>query len=521
MANSGSGQQDGFWEQTALNLMSAVIGFVAYEHEAEIIDNYINLYKVISGVPSDENIKAMHDTMLGFPECREIIRQKALEKGYDALAMEDLERQMDECKKYVKHPFNLETIYFTLLNFNDIEPRFEGIPVWHAAKAPYLTFKTNATESVRSSAIQGTQLRFQIFSDKKLRDALSYDGIHCADVTKTHSAYFVILSDKTETTKPVASLFFSFLFKDVMDAWDKELSIAEAKGEKNPRLPLTLMLDEFYSIGVIGGNPKAFGTTMATSRSREIHIWIILQSYSQLAALYGPETGNMIQGGCSIILYLGGNDPATTEFISSFVAGDSTVLNESHSDTRGLLGKSTNTPNLSVTKRNFITSEEAKRWRDKVLIAKQATYLAKANPFPWIDHPAYPECRKTSVYTNLTPIETRVSYLLKERNTVADPAAYMLEQIAEFGRKHNGNVGLIVDTDEFTIDDDTGEILEVRDASSGNDNKQTATSEPSLTLKQNSEQKQRPSQSSRPKNIQDPSKRKDKVQFTIARGRRR
>ena len=511
MANSGNGQQDGFWEQTALNLMSAVIGFVAFEHESEIIENYIDLYKVISGVSKDDNITMMHDTMLGFPECREIIRQKALEKGYDVLAMNDLERQMADFKKYTKHQFNLETIYFTLLNFNDIEPRFAGIPDWHAAKAPYLTFKTNATESVRSSAIQGTQLRFQIFSDKKLRDALSYDGIHCSDVTKTHSAYFVILSDKTETTKPVASLFFSFLFKDVMDAWDKELSIAEAKGEKNPRLPLTLMLDEFYSIGVIGGSPKAFGTTMATSRSREIHIWIILQSYSQLAALYGPETGNMIQGGCSIILYLGGNDPATTEFISSFVAGDSTVLTESHADVGGVLGNKSTNPNLSVTKRSFITSEEAKRWRDKVLIAKQATYLAKANPFPWIDHPAYKFCRKTSVYTNLLPIENRVSSILTEKNSVSNPEVYMHKQIIEFGKRHNGNTAIISDEDlpEIIFDDDTGEVI--------------SDENPSIdfTLKETSDPAQKQNQGLRRKNIADPMQKRNKMQFSVARKNKR
>ena len=124
-------------------LLSMIISFVAYEHEADIIDNYINLYKVISGVPSDENIKTMHGTTLGFPECREIIWKKALERGYGAIAMEDLARQMNECKKYVKHPFNLETIYFTLLNFNDMEPRFEGIPVWHMAHTIYLIYRKN------------------------------------------------------------------------------------------------------------------------------------------------------------------------------------------------------------------------------------------------------------------------------------------------------------------------------------------------------------------------------------------
>lgn len=463
MANSGDAQSDGFWYQSALNLISAVIGFVAYQREDEIIQNYVKLYRMISGVAVDDNTKEMTETMLGFPQCRTIIRNKAMEKGYDDDAMADLEERFKEINNNLKHRFNLETIYNTLLHFVEIIPELERIPDWHTAKTYYLTFKTNDSENVRNSAIQGTQLRFQIFSDKKLRDALSFDGLHCADVTKEHAAYFIILSDKTETTKPVASLFFSFLFKDVMDAWDKELSIAEATGKENPRLPLTVMLDEFYSIGVIGGNPKAFGTTMATSRSREIHIWIILQSYSQLAALYGPDTGNMIQAGCSTILYLGGNDPATTEFISSFVAGDSTVLTESHADTSGILGMKTAQSNLSVTKRSFITPEEAKRWRDDVLIAKQAAYLAKAKSLPWIQHPAYKDCRPISVFTQMRPVEERVIAIRREINKVGDPEKYVYDQIVEFGKRHNANLTMMAGGSDSGNDGDFDDIIEIKE----------------------------------------------------------
>lgn len=427
MKNSGDSDHEDFWYGCALNLVKAVLGYAAYNHETEIINNYILLYQTITGKVDDINIRKMRNTMISFPSCREIIRSAANDAGLD---MNEIEDKIHKIDTIFKNEYSLSVVFETMLDFDKISDEMENIPNWHPAKTAYRMFKTNDSDSVRKSAIQGAQLRFQIFGDEKLKEVLSHDGLHCSDITDKHSAYFIILSDKTETTKPIASLFFSFLFKDVMDAWDKAQSMADARGEKNPRRPLTVMLDEFYSVGIIGGNPRAFGTTMSTSRSREIHIWVILQSYSQLAALYGPDTGNMIQSGCSTILYLGGNDPATTEFIRSFVAGTATILTESHSEATGLLG-GTNGSNLSVTGRDFITGEEAKRWRDDVLIAKQATYLAKGKSFPWIQHPAYKLCTNTSVYDQVLPVETRVIEINKEKAQISDPETYIRGEIKQ------------------------------------------------------------------------------------------
>ena len=429
MKNSGDSDHEDFWYGSALNILKSVIGYCAYKHEMEIIDHFVMLYQAITGKVKDANTERMKNTMIGFPECRYIIRAAAAEAGAD---LDEIEKEIETISKVYKYEFNLNTVFETMLEFDTIAAELDSVPNWHPAKTAYRMFKTNDTDTVRKSALQGAQLRFQIFADEKLKEVLSHDGMHCSDITDKHSAYFVILSDKSETTKPIASLFFSFLFKDVMDAWDKAQSYADARGEKNPRRGLTVMLDEFYSVGIIGGNPRAFGTTMSTSRSREIHIWVILQSYSQLAALYGPDTGNMIQSGCSTILYLGGNDPATTEFIRSFVAGDSSILTESHGDTGGLLSTGPSSSNLSVAKRDFITGEEAKRWRDKVLIAKQATYLAQGNSFPWIQHPAYKLCKQVSIYEQVLPVEKRVERILQEQALIPDPDNYIKNSIEKF-----------------------------------------------------------------------------------------
>lgn len=410
-SNSTTSPPNEYWYACAINVIRSAVGLIAYNHENEIIDNYVELYKKIKGITDDSDhvVNLFKNTMIAFPECRRIILEAAQEENLD---LEVINKAIKKAENTYSTKLNLSTVFDTLLNFGDksIQESLKKISenaTWHPASTAYKMFKQNDDPQVTKSAMSNATMRFQIFADDALKNILSYDGLHCADITAKHSAYFIILSDKTETTKPIASLFFNFLFKDVQDEFDKEQSIAMAEGRPNGRRQLTAMLDEFYAVGVIGGKPSAFGQVMSSSRSREIHIWIILQTISQLPALYGEEVANIIISGCSSILYLGGNDPETIEFIRSYVAGKSTVLTESHAETGGLLGASTSS-NVSSSQRDFLTAAEAKEWHNKILIAKQASYLVKAKPFPWIEHPCFPYCQNISVYKEVEPIEVRM-----------------------------------------------------------------------------------------------------------------
>ena len=69
------------------------------------------------------------------------------------------------------------------------------------------------------------------------------------------------------------------------------------------RLPIHVrcLLDEFANIGQI----PQFEKLIATIRSREISASIILQSKSQLKALY-RDNASTIEGNCDTTLFLGG-----------------------------------------------------------------------------------------------------------------------------------------------------------------------------------------------------------------------
>ena len=99
----------------------------------------------------------------------------------------------------------------------------------------------------------------------------------------------------------------------------------------NGRLPIHVrcLLDEFANIGQI----PQFEKLIATIRSREISASIILQSKSQLKALY-RDNASTIEGNCDTTLFLGGKEKDTLKDLAE-ILGKETIDLYNTSDTRG------------------------------------------------------------------------------------------------------------------------------------------------------------------------------------------
>jgi type IV secretion system protein VirD4 len=104
----------------------------------------------------------------------------------------------------------------------------------------------------------------------------------------------------------------------------------KADNEYGGRLPIHVrcLLDEFANIGQI---PK-FDKLIATIRSREISASIILQSQSQLKAIY-KDSADTIVGNCDTTLFLGGKEKSTLKEISE-ILGKETIDLYNTSETR-------------------------------------------------------------------------------------------------------------------------------------------------------------------------------------------
>ena len=93
-----------------------------------------------------------------------------------------------------------------------------------------------------------------------------------------------------------------------------------------------------------------------------------------------------------------------------------------------------------------------------MLIASQGQYVVRANPFPWIQHPAYEECaaHPVSLYEQIKPISQRLDDLAINKLTVDDPETYLRDRI----RKFCG-----IDADYADLSEDVEDLDDIEDTS--------------------------------------------------------
>ena len=160
------------------------------------------------------------------------------------------------------------------------------------------------------------------FDIKELRDLTAYDELELDTLGEKKTALFVIISDTDATFNFIVSIMYSQLFNLLCD---------KADDVYNGRLPIHVrcLLDEFSNIGQI----PQFQKLIATIRSREISASIILQSKSQLKALY-KDDADTIEGNCDTTLFLGGKEKTTLKELAE-ILGKETIDLYNTSDTRG------------------------------------------------------------------------------------------------------------------------------------------------------------------------------------------
>ena len=154
--------------------------------------------------------------------------------------------------------------------------------------------------------------RLAPFDIKELRELMETDEMELDTIGDRKTALFVIISDTDDTFNFVVSILYTQLFNLLCD---------KADDEYGGRLPVHVrcLLDEFANIGQI---PK-FEKLIATIRSREISASIILQSQSQLKAIY-KDNADTIVGNCDTTLFLGGKEKTTLKEISE-ILGKETI----------------------------------------------------------------------------------------------------------------------------------------------------------------------------------------------------
>lgn len=150
---------------------------------------------------------------------------------------------------------------------------------------------------------------------------MEYDEMELDKMGDRKTALFLIMSDTDTTFNFIIAILQSQLFNLLCD-------VADDQNGGRLKIPVRCLLDEFSNIGQI----PQFDKLIATIRSREISACVILQSKSQLKALY-KDNADTIEGNCDTTLFLGGKEKTTLKEMSELL-GKETIDLYNTSETR-------------------------------------------------------------------------------------------------------------------------------------------------------------------------------------------
>lgn len=235
----------------------------------------------------------------------------------------------------------------------------------HPAVQKYREVMDGAGDTIRSIIIC-VHVRMSAFEDSKVISLFEHDdfqigtlgtGINMDGRTKT--AIFVKIPDNDTTYNFIAGMFYT-------QACMELYRLADRVYHGKLPIPVTFWWDEFANIAL----PKDFLHWISTCRSRNLSCVIIIQGMSQLKTLY--EKGwEAIPGNCDVLLYLGGNEQSTHEYMSKLL-GKQTIYKKSTSESRGMHGSTSRT--TDVLGRDLMTIDEVAALDNENVIIKVRGY---------------------------------------------------------------------------------------------------------------------------------------------------
>ncbi len=206
----------------------------------------------------------------------------------------------------------------------------------HFAVRQYAKYKLAAGKTAKSILIS-CGARLAPFDIAELREVTANDELQLDTLGDRKTALFIIMSDTDSTFNFLISMCYTQLFN---------LLCEKADDVYGGRLPVHVrcLIDEMANIGQIPNLEKL----VATIRSREISACLILQTQSQLKAIY-KDNADTIIGNMDSVIFLGGKEQTTLksmeetlgkETIDTYNTGESRGREVSHSLNYQKLGKS-------------------------------------------------------------------------------------------------------------------------------------------------------------------------------------
>jgi type IV secretion system protein VirD4 len=221
----------------------------------------------------------------------------------------------------------------------------EEIEPEHIALKQYKIFKQAAGKTAKSILISAA-VRLAAFNLPEISRITSHDDMDLGSLGERKRAVFCVIPDNDASFNYLVGMLYTQAFQELYYKADHEC-------DGRLPIPVRLIMDEFANIAL----PDDFERILATMRSREISVSIIIQNMAQLKALF-KESWENITGNCDTLLYLGGNEQSTHEYISKML-GKATIDTRTHGRTKGHNGSSST--NFQNTGRELLTIDEVRQ----------------------------------------------------------------------------------------------------------------------------------------------------------------
>ena len=241
-------------------------------------------------------------------------------------------------------------------------------------------FEDSFERETRASVLAIAASRYSVFDHYDVSNMVSRDTMNIEKWIEEKTAVFITIPETNGAYNFLASIFITTIMETLRGRIDKILSGEEKlENGKNP-LFIQFIIDEFANIGRIPNIDKA----LATFRSRNMSIIIILQALAQLKSMYKDDWASMLNN-CASLLFLGGDEKETTKYLSER-AGKQTINIRNHSHSRGSRGNSTE--NKQTLARDLMTSDEIGRLDgNQCLLFVTKEYVYKDYKYNVYNHP--------------------------------------------------------------------------------------------------------------------------------------
>ena len=216
----------------------------------------------------------------------------------------------------------------------------------HVAVKQFKAFKQAAGKTAKSILVSAA-VRLAAFNIPQYAEMTKRDEMDFGSLGERKKAIFCVI--------PIADTSMNYLIGMLYTQCFQELyRCADDKYNGRLPVPVRVIQDEWANVA----QPESYPKILATCRSYNIGLNIIVQNIQNIKALYEKEWESII-GNCDTLLFLGGgNEPTSLEFVTKLL-GKETIDTRTRGQTKGRSGSSST--NFQQTGRELLTMDEVRK----------------------------------------------------------------------------------------------------------------------------------------------------------------